>query len=177
MGQIHRTAHADELGQAGLQPLRCDVRIGLRRQFGLQRFHRRPGDRLPTAPFAQEPVGRRVGDFGFGPRTDDTLHQHPFGLAPSGGCALDMTETLDQQRLEAAQHRGARIIAKRQFHRQRRKVMAIPATISAPDTTSSRVTASSSSATPPSAATSGVASCTVASVASPRAGDTRFHTT
>ena len=53
--------------------------------------------------------------------------------------------------------------------------MAMPDRINAPATSNSRVTSSPSSATPPMAATSGVASWTVASVASPSDGDTRFH--
>ena len=60
---------------------------------------------------------------------------------------------------------------------QRRSVRPMPVTISTPATISSLVTSSSSRAMPPSAATSGVASWTVASVASPSDGETRFQMT
>jgi hypothetical protein len=180
MRQIDAAAKVDERGQARLQSLCSDIGIGLRRQLGLHIGQRRGGHRLPAAPAAKQAIGRGVRNLGLGPRPDHALHQHPFGLAPFGRRALHMAEPLDQQRLQAADGCRARIGAERQFHRSaahRFSVMAMPDRINAPATSNSRVTSSPSSAAPPMAATSGVASWTVASVASPSEGDTRFHTT
>ena len=109
MRQIDRPALFDQRGQAGLQALRRDVGVGLRRQLRLQVMERRLGHLLPRTVAGQQTVGRGIRDGRFRPRADHALHQHPFGLSPRRRRPLDPPEALDQERLKTAQGLGAGI--------------------------------------------------------------------
>ena len=101
--------------ETALQALGGDIGIGLRREFGPQVIERGLGHLFPRSVARQQAVGRGVRDRRFRPRADHALHQHPFGLAPRCRRPLDPPETLDQERLEAAQGLGAGIGTEREF--------------------------------------------------------------
>ena len=117
MRQIDRATPCDQIGETRLQPFSRDVGIGLGGEIILQFLKRSLGHRLPTPVLRQQPVGRRVGDFGARACADHPLHQHPFGRPAFPRRAFDPPEPLDQPRLELAQRFGARIVAKGKLHR------------------------------------------------------------